>query len=185
MPSRIDRLWPLTWSESGLRPDGFHNPDNDSAPSGEKKCHREPKVTQVGRFATQKRGQNHWKMWLSDDFFVKRPTCDPLAPAQSKHGFCHVILSRFRPQCRPGSSLKLVRKILMQNSHLLCTLGWFWVPRALPKPPPGDHFAINFATFCMTWADDLPRLVQTSTFNRKATLQTYKSAVLHPKWSSW
>jgi hypothetical protein len=124
-------------------------------------------------------------MLLSDDFLVKRPTCDPLAPAQSKRCFCHVLLNRFRPQCGPGSPLKLVRKILMQNTHPLCALGSFWVPRVLPKPPPGDHFAIIFATFCMTWADDLSRPAQTSSFNRKATLQTYKSADLNPKLSSW
>ena len=41
-----------------------------------------------------------------------------------------------------------------------------------PKGSPGNHFAITFDTFCMTWADDLSRLVQTSRFNRKAILQT-------------
>ena len=54
-----------------------------------------------------------------------------------------------------------------------------------PKAPLGDHFAIIFSTFCMTWADDLSRLVQTSSFNRKTTLQTYNSTVSKPKWSSW
>ena len=64
---------------------------------------------------------------------------------------------------------------------MLYTLGSFWVPRVLPKAPLGDNFAIIFGTFCMTWADDLSRLVQTSSFNRKTTLQTYKSTVLKPK----
>ena len=52
MPCRLDRLCPLARSSSGLGPDDFHNPDNDSTLSGGKKCHREPKVTQVAPFGT-------------------------------------------------------------------------------------------------------------------------------------
>ena len=81
--------------------------------------------------------------------------------------FLSVILCRFLPQCGPGSHLKWVRKILMQNTHLLCALGSFWVPRVLPKPSPGAHFAVIFGTFCMTWADDLSRLVQTPVSTEK------------------
>ena len=118
-----------------------------------------------------KRSQSPWKMWLPEDFFVKRPICDPLAPAQSKHCFWHLILSRFRPQCEPAGPLKSVCKILVPSTNILYALGSFSVPRVLPKAPLGDHFGIIFSTFCMTWADDVSKLVQTSSFNRKATLQ--------------
>ena len=167
------------WVAAGVR--RFHSPDNDFAPSAEKKCHRRPKNPQSTSIWHPKWRQNPSKMWSQGEFLGKRSTCDPLAPAQSKHCFWHVILSKFRPQCGPGGPQKSVCEIFMQNTDVLCTLGSFWVPRVLPKAPLGDHFAIIFSTFCMTWADDLSRLVQTSSFNRKTTLQTYKSTVSKPK----
>ena len=122
---------------------------------------------------------------VSGQVFRKTANMRSARAGAVQHCFCHIILSRFRPQCGPGGPLKSVCKILMQNTFILCVFMSFWVPRVLPKPSPGDNFAIIFATFCMTWADDLSRLVQTSSFNWQATLQTYKSTVLKPKLSFW
>ena len=171
------------WVAAAVR--RFHGPEHDFAPSGGKKVPPGAQSDPSGSIWHPKIHQNPVKMCPPGEFFVKRPICNPLAPAQSKHCLWHVILSTFRPQCGPGGPQKSLCKKIIQNMNILCALGSFWVPRVLPKAPLGDHFTIIFGTFCMTWADHPSRLVQTSSFNQKATLHTYKSTVLKPKWSSW
>jgi hypothetical protein len=93
-----------------------------------------------------KRRPNPLRMCSVGEFFVKQPTCDPLAPAQSKHCFWHVILCRLQQQCGPGGPLKSVCKILIQNVYILCALGSFWVPRVRFQRSPWATICPSFST---------------------------------------
>ena len=51
----------------------------------------------------------------------------------------------------------------------------FFELQGVPKGTPGRPFGIIFGTFCMTWLDDLSRLLAASNFKSQTTLQTPKS----------
>ena len=51
----------------------------------------------------------------------------------------------------------------------------FSEPQGAPKSTPGRRFGNIFDTICMTWPDDLSRLLLASNFQPKTTLQTSKS----------
>ena len=100
---------------------------------------------------------------------------DPLAPVQSKHHFRHAISMRLWTKCGPRDLLKKTPNIRTQNNTFCACWCRFPSPRVLPKAPPGRQFGIIFGTFCMTWPDDLSRLLPASNFQPKTTLQTSTS----------
>ena len=76
------------------------------------------------------------KMHLGDDFFRKRPICDPLTPVQSKHCFLHAFMTHFLQICCLGGPLKIHTKKVSKITHnlsIMCPKWANWAPKWDPK----------------------------------------------------
>ena len=178
MSCRLDRLCPLTWR-------GFRLVCGSSRAVSITPTTRPMRPAKHDRFLGQK--STTWLRRTPETtsrsntklarrrFFWKRPICDPLAPVQSKHDFCHAISTRFRRKCGPGGLLKKDTYYTHTKWHLLCVLVSFSEPQGAPRGTSRRPFGIIFSTFCMTWPDNLSSLLPASNFGSKTTLQTSKS----------